>query len=92
MKGSILKTRSKGQTDLARLRRLKDDEIDFSDIPKLSPAFWKGARLTLPESKDRITMRLDRDVVTWMKSQGPGYQTRINAVLRSWMEAHTSAR
>ena len=41
----------------------------------------------MPEPKDRLTIRVDRDVVQWLKKNGPGYQTRINAILRSYMEA-----
>jgi uncharacterized protein (DUF4415 family) len=81
------RTRSKGATDFKRLRALRDFEIDFSDIPKLGKTFWATAKLTLPEPKDRLTIRVDHDVVRWLKKQGKGYQTRINAILRSYMEA-----
>jgi uncharacterized protein (DUF4415 family) len=79
--------RSKGATDLKRLRALRDSEIDFSDIPKLGKSFWASAKLILPEPKDRLTIRVDHDVVQWLKKRGKGYQTRINAILRSYMEA-----
>jgi uncharacterized protein (DUF4415 family) len=79
--------RSKGATDFKRLRAMRDVDIDFSDIPKLGKSFWKSARLVMPEPKDRLTIRVDRDVVRWLKKNGPGYQTRINAILRSYMEA-----
>ena len=78
---------AKGATDFKRLRALRDDEIDFSDIPQLGKSFWKAAKLTMPEPKDRLTIRVDRDIVQWLKKRGPGYQTRINAILRSYMEA-----
>jgi uncharacterized protein (DUF4415 family) len=84
-------TRAKGATDLKRLRAMRDTEIEFSDIPKLGKSFWKTARLAMPEPKDRLTIRVDHDVVQWLKKNGPGYQTRINAILRSYMEAQTSA-
>jgi uncharacterized protein (DUF4415 family) len=80
-------TRSKGATDFKRLRALRDSEINFSDIPKLGKSFWANAKLTLPEPKDRLTIRVDHDVVQWLKKHGKGYQTRINAILRSYMEA-----
>jgi len=44
----------------------------------------------MPEPKDRLTIRVDHDVVEWLKENGPGYQTRINAILRSYMEAQAS--
>ena len=93
MKGKTTQTssraRSKGATNFKRLRALRDSEIDFSDIPKLGKSFWATAKLTLPEPKDRLTIRVDHDVVQWLKKHGKGYQTRINAILRSYMEAQT---
>jgi len=71
---------------------MRDEDIDFSDIPKLDAKFWKNARLVMPEPKDRLTIRIDHDVVKWLRKQGPGYQTRINAILRSYMEAHPASR
>jgi uncharacterized protein (DUF4415 family) len=85
------KTRAKGTTDFKRLRTMRDADIDFSDIPKLGKSFWKNARLVMPEPKDRLTIRVDRDVVQWLKKNGPGYQTRINAILRSYMEAQSGS-
>jgi len=81
------RTSSKGTTDFKRLRAMRDSEIDFSDIPKLDKSFWATAKLSLPEPKDRLTIRVDHDVVRWLKKHGKGYQTRINAILRSYMEA-----
>lgn len=86
---STSRTRPKGATDLKQLRALRDTDIDFSDIPKLGKSFWKAARLIMPEPKDRLTIRVDHDVVQWLKKNGRGYQTRINAILRSYMEAQT---
>lgn len=79
---------ARGKTDFDRLRKMRDEDIDFSDVPKLDAKFWKNAKLLMPEPKDRLTIRVDHDVVEWLKKQGPGYQTRINAILRSYMEAH----
>lgn len=93
MKGKITRTtsraRAKGETDFRRLRRLADAAIDDSDIPKLGKSFWKTARLRMPEPKDRLTIRVDHDVVKWLKKAGSGYQTRINAILRSYMLAQS---
>jgi uncharacterized protein (DUF4415 family) len=71
---------------------MSDADIDFTDIPKLGKSFWKAARLRMPEPKDRLTIRVDHDIVQWLKKNGRGYQTRINAILRSYMEAQSSAR
>jgi uncharacterized protein (DUF4415 family) len=84
-------TRAKGATDFKRLRALRDADIDFSDIPRLGKSFWKTAKLVMPEPKDRLTIRVDRDIVQWLKKRGPGYQTRINAILRSYMEAQSAS-
>lgn len=94
MKGKLThstsRTQTKGATDFKRLRAMRDADIDFSDIPKLGKSFWKSARLVMPEPKDRLTIRVDHDVVEWLKKNGPGYQTRINAILRSYMEAQST--
>ncbi|HEY6770102.1 MAG TPA: BrnA antitoxin family protein [Candidatus Sulfotelmatobacter sp.] len=88
---NISRTQVKGRTDFKRLRAMRDAAIDFSDIPKLDASFWKTAKVTMPEPKDRLTIRVDRDVVRWLKKNGRGYQTRINAILRSYMKAHSGA-
>jgi uncharacterized protein (DUF4415 family) len=81
-------TKKRSRTNWARIDALKDSEIDFSDIPGLGTAFFKRATLSLPEPKTAVTIRLDRQVLNWFKAKGPGYQTRINALLRAYMEAH----
>jgi len=49
---------------------------------------WTKARLVLPSGKESVTLRVDKDVLDWFRDQGRGYQTRINAVLRAYKEAH----
>jgi uncharacterized protein (DUF4415 family) len=85
------KKRAKGETDFRRLREMRDEDIDYTDIPRLDESFWKNAKLTMPEPKDRLTIRVDHDVVQWLKKRGSGYQTRINAILRSYMKAQSDA-
>ena len=95
MKGRLTQAisakRARGATNFRKLRSMRDAAIDFSNVPKLGKSFWKHARLVMPEAKDRLTIRVDHDVVQWLKKNGPGYQTRINAILRSYMEAQSSA-
>jgi uncharacterized protein (DUF4415 family) len=71
---------------------MTDEDIDFSDIPPLDPAvFATGVvreGLKLPASKAQLTLRLDRDVLAWFRASGPGFQSRINALLRAYMNAH----
>ena len=54
-------------------------------------AFWDDATVHLPETKQQITLRLDPDVIRWFKRTGKGYQSRMGAVLRSYVEASASA-
>jgi uncharacterized protein (DUF4415 family) len=77
----------KQKRELAALAALPDDQIDTSDIPELPPAAWKDAvrgRFYRPV-KQPISMRLDADVVAWLKKRGKGYQTRVNSILRQTM-------
>ena len=76
-------------TDWQKLNNMSDDEIDTSDIPELDETFFKEAELRLPVKKP-VTIRLDSDVLEWFKGQGQGYQTRINNLLRKYMETHKS--
>ncbi|MCY3700170.1 MAG: BrnA antitoxin family protein [Gemmatimonadota bacterium] len=76
------------KSDLKRIDRMRDDDIDYSDIPEVNAAFFETARVVVPPGKKQVTVRLDSDVLTWLKSQGRGYQTRINAILRAYYEAH----
>ena len=73
---------------MKKLEGIKDEEIDYSDIPELDDTFWDNAVIEYPEKKKPVTLRLDADVLAWFQSKGRGYQTRINAVLRSYVEAH----
>ena len=61
---------------------------DPDAAPELDETFWKNARVVMPGNKVPMTVRLDSDVLAWFRSLGKGYQTRINAVLRSYMKAH----
>lgn len=77
----------KSKTEMARVKTLKDSEIDYSDSPPLDKDFFKKAVLWTG-TKQQITLRLDPDVVDFFKKQGRGYQSMINAVLRKYVEAH----
>lgn len=75
------------KSDLARIDRMKDSEIDYSDIPALDGSFLKKATVAWPPVKKQLTIRLDADVLDWLKRYGRGYQTRINRILRVVMES-----
>ncbi len=86
MKEKVLNKRS--QTDWNKIDHLSDKEIDTSDIASLDTEFFKNAELHIPTRKQSITVRLDSDVLEWYRNQGKGYQTKINAILRTYMDAH----
>jgi len=78
---------AKQKKELKALAATPDDEIDTSDIPELPPGAWKDAvrgRFYRP-IKQAVSMRLDADVIAWLKKQGKGYQTRANSILRQRM-------
>ncbi|MBE9048699.1 BrnA antitoxin family protein [Pleurocapsales cyanobacterium LEGE 10410] len=87
-------TSSKSETDWNRLDLMTDKDIDLSDLPEITPEQFATAavRQGLPKSrsKSQVTLRIDSDVLAWFKSQGKGYQTQINKLLRAYMEAHQS--
>ena len=77
---------------LEQIEAIPDKEIDYTDIPQTDEAFWEKAELRMPQPKKGVYLRLDQDLLDWLKRQGPGYQTRINAILRSYMETHKRHR
>ena len=99
MNGSSSPPRSRGTrkpgtgTDWERLDRLTDADIaaaadaDPDAAPIADAAWFRDATLVLPEPKQAISLRIDPDVLAWYRDQGPGYQSRMNAVLRAYAEA-----
>ena len=79
------------KTDWSRLARQDDKDIDTTDIPELDQEFFRQAELRVP-AKQAVTIRLDSDVLAWFKEQGSGYQTRINQLLRQYMQAQQRQR
>ena len=84
---------AKGNTDWQTLRALPDPEVNFTeDAPATSPEDWANAiahkGLPVPSRKTQIALRIDDDVLGWFKAQGAGYQTRMNAVLKAFRDAH----
>ena len=75
------------KSDLARIDRMKDSDIDYSDIRPLDKTFLEKATAAWPPVKRQLTIRLDADVLDWLKGHGRGYQTRINRILRVVMES-----
>lgn len=77
----------KRKAELKKLAERPDSEIDYSDIPHLDDAVWKNAvpNPFYKPTKTHASVRIDSDVLMWLKSQGKGYQTRLNAILREAM-------
>jgi uncharacterized protein (DUF4415 family) len=75
------------KAELKALADRPDSEIDYSDIPPLDDEFWKNAVRNpfYKPVKTHASVRIDADVLVWLKSQGKGYQTRMNAILREAM-------
>lgn len=86
----------KGKTDWERLKTVPDRDVRFTrDAPRTLPQDWARAvahrGLPVPPRKQQIALRVDVDVLEWFKAQGEGYQTRMNAVLREFRDAHLTA-
>lgn len=81
--------RGESLTDWAKVDALTEEEllasIDFEEEGVPVPG---TAMAGIPPMKKQITLRLDRDIIDWFKRQGPRYQTRMNAVLRAYVDAH----
>jgi uncharacterized protein (DUF4415 family) len=78
------------KAEIEALKNMKDEDIDFSDIPPLTEKFWANAkpfrdRHLYRPTKTSTTVRVDSDILVWLKSKGKGYQTRLNAILREAM-------
>ena len=86
----------KGKTDWKRVDALGDEEIAalVRDDPEAVPVDidWSEAVLVIPPKKKAISIRVDEDVLDWFKGEGAGYQRRMNAVLRSYVEQRKKKR
>jgi uncharacterized protein (DUF4415 family) len=75
------------KAEIASLKAKPESEIDYSGIPPLDGAFWKNAvrNPLYKPTKTSTTVRIDSDVLLWLRTQGKGYQSRMNAILRREM-------
>lgn len=88
-----------GTTDWDRIRAMTDDEVTAAaladaDAQPLDDEFWRTAKILQPPAlgKKHTGIRIDADVLDWFRRQGRGWQTRMNAVLRAYYEAHRGDR
>jgi uncharacterized protein (DUF4415 family) len=84
----------RGRADLSRLRQASEHQIAATSPAELAdvPAdFWRDAKLVWPAGREAISLRVDRDVMAWFRAQGPRYQSRMNAVLRTYVAYERAA-
>ncbi len=91
-----MRRRGESRTDWAKVDDITDEQLEAliaedDDEQDFVPD-WHKAKVVMPEAKEHISLRLDADVLRFFKSSGKGYQTRINAVLRSYMQAQQNGR
>ncbi len=85
---NIKKPAKLSKEDLKVLDSLRDEDIDYSDIPELDEKFWHNAKLLRPSPKETLSLRIDTDVMSWFRAQGRDYKNYINAVLRAYTQAN----
>jgi uncharacterized protein (DUF4415 family) len=85
-------TSKPSKTDWQQLKNMKDEDIDYSDIPPLTSAFFERARVYRPFAKTSITLELDTDLLEWFRGEGEDWEERMQAALRIYAEAHRTVR
>ncbi len=75
--------KTSGNTDWERLKKMKDSEIDYSDIPLTDEKFWSDAKIVHHKKKVDLTIQLDEDIVLWL-NRLRGYDLTINSILRNY--------
>lgn len=88
---STMVRRTFSQIETMRERGEDRTSPDAPEAESLGADFWKTARVVMPSGKTSVHLRLDSDVVDWFKTQGKGHLTRMNAVLRAYVEAQKTA-
>lgn len=73
-----------------QIKKISEKSIDYTDIPVLTDAFWREAKLVEPQKKVAVSLRLDEHVVKWFKKKGAGYQTRINSILSAYVRTSSN--
>lgn len=85
--------RGESQTDWARVDALTEEELEASiDFEEEGEIDWDKVYVEMPQLKKQMTIRFDEDVIEWFRAQGAGYQTRMNQVLRSYVEAQRNKK
>ncbi len=74
---------------MTKLRQKNDEGINYEDIPATTQEFWEDAEVFMPQHKVHISLRLDENIIEYFKQEGSGYQSRINAVLKAYVNTHS---
>ena len=90
MNAKYMKHTARSKTNWEKLNQTNDRSINYTDSPATTEDFWKDAKLFIPSDKVHLSLRLDEDVVKFFRTQGRGYQTRINSVLKSYVRSQSS--
>lgn len=85
-RGEEVQDKVASQSNWERLDAMRDEEINYSDIPELGADFWARAEVVDHGPKKPITIRVDQDVLAWFRARGGRYQVLMNQVLRQYME------
>ena len=88
MNAKSIKKKSRSRTNLSKLSKKTDKGISYKDSPATTREFWEDATVFMPQHKIHLSLRLDEDIVNYFKKQGAGYQSRINAVLKAYVNSH----
>lgn len=88
---STIVTYSLSEIRAMRARGLDRTRDDAPEAESLGEDFWRNARVILPRGKTSVHLRLDSDIVEWFRADGKGHLTRMNAVLRAYVEAQKNA-
>ena len=88
MNAKSIKKNLRSRTDIAKLRQKNDKNINYEDSPATTKEFWKDAKVHMPQHKVHISLRLDEDIINYFREEGKGYQSRINAILKAYMNIH----
>jgi uncharacterized protein (DUF4415 family) len=88
MNAKSTKKNSRSRTNMTKLRRKNDKSINYEDSPATTKAFWKDAEVFMPQHKVHISLRLDEDIINYFKDEGKGYQSRINGILKAYINTH----
>jgi len=88
MNAKSIKKSSRSRTNITKLRQTSDAGINYKDNPATTKEFWEDAKIFMPQHKVHISLRLDEDIINYFREEGKGYQSRINAILKAYINMH----